>query len=239
MERNRSDKPRLIVFSGAGMSAESGIATFRDNGGLWEQYRVEEVATPEAFQRNPELVLEFYNQRRRRIGEVEPNAAHKAFTELEQDFEVIVVTQNIDNLHERAGSSKVVHLHGEITKARSAAFPELIYDIEYRDIQLGDLCDKGHQLRPHIVWFGEMVPMLDHAAEIMQTADILVVIGTSLNVYPAASLVNYVPAHCTRYLVDPNLSQEEYGNQFIVRTGTAVDIVPGLVKELLAQKGKW
>ncbi len=239
MNLENGKKPRLVVFSGAGMSAESGVATFRDHGGLWEQHRIEDVATPEAFQRDPKLVLDFYNQRRQKIGDVQPNAAHKAFTELEEHYDLTVVTQNIDNLHERAGSKKVIHLHGEITKARSNGNPNLIYDIGYDDIKLGDLCEQGFQLRPHIVWFGEMVPMLDTAAREMEQADILIVIGTSLNVYPAAGLVNYVPPRCTSYLVDPNLSQEEFGNRFSVRTGTAVDIVPGLVKELLTQKNNW
>ncbi len=195
---------KIVVLSGAGVSAESGIKTFRETGGLWEEYNIEDVATPQAWQKNMELVQRFYNARRKQLLEVEPNPAHLAIAALEEHFDVHVVTQNIDNLHERAGSSKVLHLHGELTKSRSSVDPELIYDINGWEIKMGDLCEKGSQLRPHIVWFGEMVPELENAARLAQTADILIVVGTSLNVYPAASLIHYAPYDAPKFLVDPN-----------------------------------
>jgi NAD-dependent deacetylase len=194
---------KLVVLTGAGMSAESGIRTFRDSDGLWEEYEVSDVATPQAWDRNMELVLRFYNERRRQLATSEPNEGHLGLVELEKYFDVQVITQNIDNLHERAGSSKVVHLHGELTKARSCIDPRLIYEIGYNDIKAGDLCEMGSQLRPHIVWFGEEVPMLDTAINLTAEADIFVVIGSSLNVYPAAGLINYVPARSSLYLIDP------------------------------------
>jgi len=196
-------KEHIVVLSGAGISAESGLSTFRDNGGLWEQYSVHEVATPEAFERNPELVLRFYNERRRQLREVRPNRAHRLLAELESRYRVTVVTQNVDNLHERGGSSRVLHLHGELTKARSSRYPELVYDIGYRDIHLGDRCDRGAQLRPHIVWFGEEVPMLEQAAEVVRSADHLLIVGTSLQVYPAAGLVYEVGEDVPVTVVDP------------------------------------
>ncbi|MCU0362475.1 MAG: NAD-dependent deacylase [Bacteroidales bacterium] len=195
---------KLVVLTGAGMSAESGIRTFRDSGGLWEEHDVTEVATPMAWAKNRELVLRFYNERRRQLAGSSPNAGHLGLVKLEEHFEVIIITQNVDNLHERAGSTKVLHLHGELTKARSTADPSLIYDIGYNDIREGDKCEKGSQLRPHIVWFGEAVPMMDIAARIASQADILVVIGTSMNVYPAAGLVHYAPEHTPLWLIDPN-----------------------------------
>ncbi len=193
----------IVVLTGAGISAESGLSTFRDNGGLWEQYSVYDVATPEAFERNPELVLRFYNERRRQLREVEPNPAHRLLAELEQRYRVTVVTQNVDDLHERGGSSTVVHLHGELTKARSSGYPELVYDIGYGSIRPGDTCDRGTQLRPHIVWFGEEVPMLAHAAEVVRTADHLLIVGTSLQVYPAAGLVYEVDRDVPITVIDP------------------------------------
>lgn len=196
-------KEHIVVLSGAGISAESGLSTFRDNGGLWEQYSVHEVATPEAFERNPELVLRFYNERRRQLREARPNRAHRLLAELESRYRVTVVTQNVDNLHERGGSSQVLHLHGELTKARSSRYPELVYDIGYRDIHLGDRCDRGAQLRPHIVWFGEEVPMLEQAAEVVRTADHLLIVGTSLQVYPAAGLVYEAREEVPVTVVDP------------------------------------
>lgn len=194
---------KIVVLSGAGVSAESGIKTFRDSNGLWEDHKVEDVATPEAWHRNPELVLDFYNQRRRQAASVQPNNAHRILAELEAYFDVTIVTQNVDNLHEEAGSSNVVHLHGELFKARSTKNPNLIYPIEGTELKLGDLAEDGSQLRPHIVWFGESVPMLDMAIDIVQKADILVVVGTSLIVYPAAGLIHYVSNTIPIYIVDP------------------------------------
>ena len=195
---------RLVVLSGAGMSAESGIATFRDGDGLWERHRVEDVATPEAFARDPELVLRFYNARRSGVLAAQPNAGHRALADFEQEMQVTIVTQNIDDLHERAGSSDVLHLHGEITKARGVMDDEHLIDLEGADIELGDLCPRGSQLRPHVVWFGEAVPMLEPAAALVAQADFLLVVGTSLQVYPAASLMHWAPGHVPRWLVDPS-----------------------------------
>jgi NAD-dependent deacetylase len=199
-----TDNPKIVVFTGAGISAESGISTFRDSGGLWEKYDIRDVATPEAWAKNPTLVLEFYNQRRKQVMEAKPNAAHEALVELEKKFDVTIITQNVDDLHERAGSKKVVHLHGEIRKARSSKNPGLVYPVNGWEIKQGQLCELGTQLRPHIVWFGEMVPEMDRAQEISAGADIFIIIGTSLNVYPAAGLVHFTPANCPIYLVDPN-----------------------------------
>ncbi len=193
----------LVILTGAGMSSESGIKTFRDSGGLWEEYKVEEVATPEAWERDPGLVLRFYNERRRQLKDAKPNAGHIGVAALEKFFDVKVITQNIDNLHERAGSSNVLHLHGELTKARSTSNPGLVYDIGYGDIRQGEKCEEGSQLRPHIVWFGEAVPMLEKAVNITSGADIFVVIGSSLNVYPAAGLINYAPGNASLWLIDP------------------------------------
>lgn len=185
------------------MSAESGLATFRDAGGLWEGHRVEDVATPEAWQRNPELVLEFYNQRRKQALEVKPNRGHEILAELQQKFEVTIITQNVDNLHERAGSKNVIHLHGSLFESRSTVIPKLIYPIAGWQLNLGDTCERGSQLRPNIVWFGEMVPMIEVAANISADANLFLVVGTSLAVYPAASLIDYVPDHVKKYVVDP------------------------------------
>jgi NAD-dependent deacetylase len=194
----------LTILTGAGMSSESGIKTFRDSGGLWEEYDVTEVATPMAWWKNRDLVLRFYNERRRQLEDCKPNAGHIGLAELEKHFNVQIITQNIDNLHERAGSTNVLHLHGELTKARSTADPSLIYDIGYKDINPGDNCEKGSQLRPHIVWFGEDVPMMDEAVRITSEADIFVVVGSSLNVYPAAGLIGFAPAKASLWLIDPN-----------------------------------
>jgi NAD-dependent deacetylase len=194
---------KLVILTGAGMSSESGIRTFRDSGGLWEEYDVTEVATYGAWLKNRDLVLRFYNERRRQLEGSEPNAGHRGLADLEKYFDVQIITQNIDNLHERAGSRKVLHLHGELTKARSTADPSLVYDIGYRDINNGDKCEKGSQLRPHIVWFGEEVPDMDEAARLTTDADIFVVIGSSLNVYPAAGLIGYAPQHASLWLIDP------------------------------------
>ena len=198
-----TDMKKLVILTGAGMSSESGIKTFRDSGGLWEEYDVSEVATPQAWVRNRDLVLRFYNERRRQLASSKPNAGHIGLAHLEKYFDVQIITQNIDDLHERAGSTKVLHLHGELTKARSTADPSLIYNIGYKDIQPGDICAKGSQLRPHIVWFGEEVPMMDEAANLAGYADIFVVVGSSLNVYPAAGLISYAPAKASLWLIDP------------------------------------
>lgn len=194
---------KLVVLSGAGVSAESGISTFRDNNGLWDNYRIEDVATPEAWIRNQELVLDFYNQRRKQAADVKPNAAHYALAELEKHFDVTIVTQNVDNLHEIAGSSKVIHLHGELFKSRSTKDPRLVYEMAGWELKTGDLCELGSQLRPHIVWFGEEVPMMEVAVDVTEQADMFLVIGTSLAVYPAAGLVHYVPIGKRIYIVDP------------------------------------
>jgi NAD-dependent deacetylase len=195
---------KLVVLTGAGISAESGIRTFRDMGGLWEEYDVMEVASPEAWHSNPELVLKFYNERRKQLGTVKPNAGHIALAEAEKEFDVHIITQNVDNLHERAGSTKILHLHGELTKVRSTRHSELIYDIGYNELKMGETCEKGAQLRPHIVWFGEAVPAITDAAQIASQADIFAVVGTSLNVYPAAGLLDYAPKGIPIFLIDPN-----------------------------------
>ena len=193
---------KLVVLSGAGMSAESGISTFRDANGLWEGHDIMEVASPVGWIKNPELVLDFYNKRRRQLQEVVPNKAHLALAELENDFDVHIITQNVDNLHEHAGSSKVLHLHGELLKVRSTQNENLIYDWT-SDLHIGDLCENGTQLRPHIVWFGEAVTALEEAAEIASQAEVFVVIGTSLQVYPAAGLIDFVPAGVPIFYIDP------------------------------------
>ncbi|MBK8567973.1 MAG: NAD-dependent deacylase [Saprospiraceae bacterium] len=196
-------KKRIVVLTGAGMSAESGISTFRDANGLWENHDIMEVASPEGWRRNPSLVLDFYNQRRRQLLDVQPNEGHIALVDLEAEFEVNIVTQNVDDLHERAGSKHVLHLHGELRKARSTTYPNLVYTWD-NDIKLGDTCEKGGQLRPHIVWFGEMVPLLEPAAALVSEADFLLIIGTSMQVYPAAGLVGYSLPGTPIYYVDPN-----------------------------------
>lgn len=196
-------KKRIVVLTGAGVSAESGISTFRDSGGLWEKYDISEVATPEAWRANKELVIDFYNQRRKQLYEVEPNAAHYALVKLEQYFDVQIITQNIDDLHERAGSSNVLHLHGELKKVRSSLDENLVHELDGWELKIGDKCEHGSQLRPHVVWFGEQVPMMGKAMDLAASADKFVIIGTSLNVYPAAGLVEYVPPYCPVYLIDP------------------------------------
>ncbi len=200
-------KKKLVVLSGAGMSQESGLKTFRDMGGLWEQYDVTEVASIDAWYRNPELVMRFYNDRRIQLWETKPNGGHRGVAELEKDFDVDVITQNVDDLHEQAGSTKVLHLHGELRKARSTIDPSLIYTLDHWELKIGDKCEKGSQLRPHIVWFGEPVPAIQKALPIVQKADIFVVVGTSLAVYPAASLVNYIKPGIPLFVIDPNRPQ--------------------------------
>jgi NAD-dependent deacetylase len=201
----KSKDKHIVVLTGAGISAESGLSTFRDSGGLWEQYSVEEVATPWAWRVDPGKVLKFYNERRHQVRHAEPNAAHYALANLAKRFRVSIITQNIDDLHERAGSTDVLHLHGEIMKARSTVDPKLIYDLEGRDIELGDECAKGSQLRPHVVWFYEDVPEFEKAAKITEKADLVLVVGTSLAVYPTASLVEYVRPDTPVIVIAPEL----------------------------------
>ncbi|TDQ29700.1 SIR2 family NAD-dependent protein deacylase [Tenacibaculum caenipelagi] len=218
-------KKRLVVLTGAGISAESGLKTFRDADGLWEGHDIYEVASPEGFRANPELVLDFYNQRRRQLLEVTPNKAHLNLADLESTFEVNIITQNVDDLHERAGSTNVLHLHGELLKVRSTKNENLVYSWK-KDILLGDVCEENAQLRPHIVWFGEDVPLLEKAVEITLQADILVIIGTSMQVYPAASLVDYVTSNTPIYFIDPNpaVNKNAFNNLTIIKdvasTGT-------------------
>ncbi|MFN8712893.1 MAG: SIR2 family NAD-dependent protein deacylase [Bacteroidota bacterium] len=228
-----SKKKKIVVFTGAGISAESGISTFRDSGGLWDKYDIKEVATPEAWHKNQELVLRFYNERRKNVIEAQPNDAHKALVKLEAKFDVQIITQNIDDLHERAGSKHVLHLHGEILKARSTKNPQLIYPIKGWEIKPGDKCELGSQLRPHIVWFGEMVPEIENAQHIASEADIFIVVGTSLNVYPAANLLHYTPPKCPMFLIDPNDVNQPQGGNIVVLKNTAAKGVPILAEELL------
>lgn len=225
-------KKRVIVLTGAGISAESGLKTFRDANGLWEGHDVMEVATPQGFYNNPELVLDFYNQRRRQLLQVEPNAAHKALVSLEEYYEVHIITQNVDDLHERAGSSNVIHLHGELLKARSTR-PGAEPFSWTKDICWGDHCDHGHQLRPHIVWFGEEVPLMPVAANLTSDADILIIIGTSMQVYPAAGLVHYAPDETPIYFVDPrpSVSESDFRNLNIYAE-SAVSGVPKILTAL-------
>ncbi len=213
----------IVILTGAGMSAESGLKTFRDANGLWEGHDVMKVATPEGFGTNPELVLEFYNQRRRQLLEVTPNSGHIDLAQLETDFKVTIITQNVDDLHERAGSSKVIHLHGELLKARNIVDEFSIIDWK-TDIKLGDTCPNGHQLRPHIVWFGEAVPMIDQAIDICMTADILVIIGTSMQVYPAASLMQYTPQGIPIYFIDPKPALKTQNNLTVIAEPATVGI---------------
>lgn len=230
-------KPKLVVLTGAGMSAESGIPTFRDKGGLWESHRVEDVATPEAWVRNRELVLRFYNERRQKMWAAQPNAGHLGLVKLEKFFDVEIITQNIDNLHERAGSSHVHHLHGELTKARSSDDPDLIYEIGHKDIALGDKCARGSQLRPHIVWFGEDVPFFPKAAEIVESADVVVIIGTSMQVYPAASLINYASREASVFLIDPKPAPTRRPRPVTAIAATATEGVAHLIKLLVPDHG--
>lgn len=207
---------KVVVLSGAGISAESGIPTFRDSGGLWEGFDISEVATPEGWRKNPELVLDFYNQRRRAAMNAKPNKGHIILAEMEKDFDVTIVTQNIDNLHEQAGSSHVIHLHGELFKSRSTADENLVYPIDGWELNPGDRCEKGSQLRPHVVWFGEMVPMMEPATSEVAEADIFIVVGTSLLVYPAAGLLDYAPHDALVYLVDPRTPDIQPGRNLTI-----------------------
>lgn len=214
---------RMVVLTGAGISAESGIRTFRDADGLWNSYRIEEVASPEAWSRDPDLVLEFYNMRRKQLFEVNPNAAHKALAEFEKSFDVQIITQNVDDLHERAGSTRVLHLHGELKKARSTVDESLVYDLPGWELKRGDLCEKGSQLRPHIVWFGEPVPEIMAATALVQKAELFLVIGTSLSVWPAAGLIHYVPHAVPKFLIDPEAVPDRHiGNLTVIREKATV-----------------
>ncbi len=224
---------KIVILTGAGMSAESGIKTFRDSDGLWNNYRIEEVASPHAWLDDMELVLEFYNQRRKNLHESKPNAAHYALAKLESKYDITIITQNVDDLHEQAGSKNVLHLHGELKKARSTIDANLIYEIKGWELKKGDTCEKGSQLRPHIVWFGESVPNIVPAAETSSSADIFLVIGTSLLVYPAAGLISYAPRDSVKYLVDPNANEHPMINNLSVVKEKAGAAVPGLVEELL------
>lgn len=229
-------KKQITILSGAGISAESGINTFRDADGLWEQHRIEDVATPQAWQQNRQLVLEFYNLRRKQLMEVEPNAAHFAITELQQQFDVHVITQNVDDLHERAGNKNVLHLHGQLKQVRSTAPPYTVYDLDGWELLEGDVCENGHQLRPHIVWFGEEVPNLPVAAQLVSTSDAVIIVGTSLNVYPAASLYHYAKPHCPIWIVDPNADQLHYPETITSINEKAGVALPRLVQSFLRQE---
>jgi NAD-dependent deacetylase len=229
---------KLVVLSGAGISAESGIRTFREMGGLWEEYDVTEVASPQGWARDPHLVLDFYNQRRKQLLECEPNAGHTGLAELEQYFDVEIVTQNVDDLHERGGSSKILHLHGELKKVRSTRDPSLIHELESWELKWGDTCELGSQLRPHIVWFGEAVPAIPEAAQIFREADYCAVIGTSLNVYPAAGLLGYLPTGTKTFLIDPNETAIYHTENVMYITEPASTGVTTLKELLLAETGQ-
>ena len=225
---------KVVVLSGAGMSAESGVKTFRDDNGLWRDHRIEEVASPDAWESDQELVLEFYNQRRRQLFEVKPNAGHKALVKLEQKYDVYIITQNVDDLHERAGSKNVLHLHGELKKARSTVDPRLVYHLNHWELKKGDLCEKGSQLRPHVVWFGEPVPMMDEAVKWAKMADIFLVVGSSLVVYPAAGLIHSVKRQIPKYYIDPKAFDMHGITNLKVIQRTAAKGVPRWVDLMLS-----
>ncbi len=227
-------KPNIVILTGAGISQESGIQTFRDSNGLWENHDIMEVASPEGWRRNPELVLKFYNKRRQQLHEIQPNAAHKAITKLQELFPVQVLTQNVDDLHERAGNKNVLHLHGELLKVRSEKNPDLIYEW-HDDLHLGDLAEDGAQLRPHIVWFGEPVPMIIKAAEITDNAEIFIIVGTSMLVYPAAGLVSYLRKDVPVYYIDPNANKINIPNPLTVIREKAGTGLPRLVEKLIKE----
>ncbi len=224
-------KPHIVFLTGAGMSQESGISTFRDQNGLWENHRIEEVASPEGFAKNPQLVLDFYNARRKQLDEVEPNEAHRLIAELEKNYQVTVITQNVDDLHERAGSTKVIHLHGELKKCRSSINDTLIFEYN-KPIQVGDLATDNSQLRPHIVWFGEQVPNMDLAIEITQTADYLVIIGSSMQVYPAASLLHFVSPKTQTIYIDPHPDVSMGKNLLVIQEKATVGVAQWVEKWL-------
>jgi NAD-dependent deacetylase len=223
----------LVVLTGAGISAESGLKTFRDSDGLWEGYNIEDVATPEAWEHNPVLVQQFYNERRKSVLEAKPNEAHYALARLEEKYNVTVITQNIDDLHERAGSTKVVHLHGVITRSQSSINPELTYPIEGWEIKVGEVCELGSPLRAHVVWFGEDVPMIGPAARICADAEVFMLIGSSLAVYPAAGLISYVNRDVPKYIIDPKIPDARVSGQVIKIQEKATVGVTALVNELL------
>lgn len=229
-------KKQITILTGAGISAESGISTFRDADGLWENHRIEDVATPEAWQRDPELVQQFYNLRRKQLYEVEPNAAHFAITELQEKFEVQVITQNVDDLHERAGNTNVLHLHGQLKQVRSTGYPFNVYDLEGWELLMGDKCEDGHQLRPHIVWFGEDVPNLPVAAEIVSRSEAVIIVGTSLNVYPAASLYQYTNSGTPIWIIDPKAHELVYPETITPINEKAGAAMPRLVQSLLKEE---
>jgi NAD-dependent deacetylase len=229
---------KIAILTGAGISAESGLKTFRDSDGLWEGYNIEDVATPQAWQRNPALVQDFYNQRRKNVLEAQPNAAHYALAKLEEKYDVTVITQNIDDLHERGGSTKVIHLHGIITRSQSSVNPELTYPINGWELGMDEVCELGSQLRAHVVWFGEAVPMIEVAAEICHEADVFILIGTSLAVYPAAGLINYVPRDAPKYIIDPNIPHISIQRGIIKVGEKATTGVIKVVEELLSIKAQ-
>lgn len=224
---------KIVILTGAGISAESGIRTFRDSDGLWEEHRIEDVATFDAWKRNQDLVIDFYNQRRKQLYEVKPNAGHLELVKLEKKYDVHIITQNVDDLHEQAGSTQVIHLHGELKKGRSTVDESLVYTLDGWELKKGDLCEKGSQLRPHIVWFGEAVPMIEPATRLSAKADIFIVIGTSLNVYPAAGLVHYVKPGTPVYLIDPHAEMLPGVKNLTVFREKAGTGVPKLVKQLM------
>lgn len=225
-------KKKLVVLTGAGISAESGLKTFRDTDGLWEGYNVYDVATPEAWKKNPDLVQDFYNERRKQVLAAQPNDAHRGLVELEKYYDVQIITQNIDDLHERAGSTNVIHLHGVITRSQSDLNPGLTYPIDGWEIKMGDRCELGSQLRAHVVWFGESVPMIETASEICESADIFVLVGSSLAVYPAAGLINFVPSQSPRYIIDPRIPEVRNRKQVIRIEKTATEGVKELLQLL-------
>ncbi len=226
-------RKKLVVLTGAGVSAESGIRTFRDSNGLWENHDIMEVASPEGWRKNRDLVLNFYNQRRKQARECKPNEAHRTLARLEEHFDVNIITQNVDDLHERAGSTQVLHLHGELSKAQSSVDPQLIYPMDHWEIKVGEKCEKGSQLRPFIVWFGEAVPMMVPAMKLAEKADIFLVLGTSMQVYPAASLIDYVPAAAQKFLIDPQIPDYRLGREVTVIQEIATKGIKTLEKLLL------
>ncbi len=227
---------KIVVLTGAGISAESGLKTFRDSDGLWEGFNIEDVATPEAWERNPALVQEFYNMRRKSVLEAQPNAAHYALARLEEKFDVTIITQNIDDLHERGGSTNVIHLHGVITRSQSSKNPNLTYPIDGWELKMDEVCELGSPLRAHVVWFGEAVPMIEKAAKICMKAELFILVGSSLAVYPAAGLVNYVPPGVVKYIIDLKIPFVSRDNTFIKMEEKATRGVPKLVNELLSEQ---
>lgn len=223
----------LVVLSGAGISAESGLQTFRASDGLWNNHSIYDVATPDAWRKNPQLVLEFYNHRRSELANVKPNKAHHALAALDDHYHTTIITQNVDDLHERGGSQNILHLHGQLTQARGEFSENTVFDISYSPIHIGDKISNGEQVRPHIVWFGEDVPLIEDAAEICQTADILIVVGTSLQVYPAAGLMHQTPAHCAVYVVDPHVDELNIPPNVTAIKASACEAIPALVEKLI------